>query len=84
MIRKLIATALLVSASAAVAAPDCKDVDKVAKEAVAYALVGAYAPFTTHACFKHEHFEYFRPEKGYATGEVLNAKGLIFFDKRTD
>jgi hypothetical protein len=68
----------------AFAAVDCRDVNKVAKEAVAYSLVGAYTPFTSHGCFKHEKFRYFRPEKGYPTGEVIDARGMLWFDKSKD
>jgi hypothetical protein len=75
---------LSLSASPAWAAVDCRDVNKVAKEAIDYALVGAWEPFTTHACFKNEKFRYFQPQLGSPTGEVTDAKKLIWFDKKTD
>lgn len=70
--------------SAGFATVDCSDVSKVAKEAVAYSLVGAWEPFTTHACFKGERFHYFHPERGEPEGEVIDASKLIWFNKKTD
>jgi hypothetical protein len=68
----------------AAATVDCRDINAVAKEGVAYALLGAWTPFTTHACFKNETYLYFRPELGSPTGEVLKGAHFIFFDKHRD
>lgn len=65
-------------------AKDCKNIKAVAREAVAYSLVGAWEPFTTHACFKGEHFKYFRPELGSAEGEVIDPSLFVWFDKKKD
>jgi hypothetical protein len=65
-------------------AVDCGNVQKVAKEAVAYSLVGAWTPFAAHACFKNEKFEYFKPQLGEPTGEVSDAGKVILFDPKKD
>lgn len=63
---------------------DCHDLNKVAREAVAYSMLGAWTPITTHACFKHEKYHYFRPELGYPIGEVSKGATIYLFDKNRD
>jgi hypothetical protein len=62
----------------------CQDKKAIAKEAVAYALVGAWAPFTTHACFEGETFKYFHPGAGKPIGEVTNLDHVTQFVRGRD
>lgn len=62
----------------------CTDARAVAKEAVAYKLLGAWDPFTTHACFQRETFKYFHPKAAYPIGEVTNLGHVTQFVKGRD
>lgn len=82
MVKIILASLILISST--VFAADCSDVNKVAKEAVAYAMLGAWETFTTHACFKNERFEYFKPQIGVPTGEVNSTSNFFYFEKGRD
>lgn len=62
----------------------CADVQKVAKEAVAYALLGAWEPFANHKCFADQRFQYFMPQAAKPEGDVLHPENLIRFKKGRD
>lgn len=81
---KVLLASLLVFAATAFAKTDCHDIKSVTSEAIAYSLVGAWEPFTTHACFKNEKFLYFRPQLGTPRGEVTAPEKLLWFDKSRD
>lgn len=63
---------------------NCKNMDELAKEAVAYSLVGAWEPYANHKCFAKQKFKFFRPELGKAEGEVIDASKLIKFRNGRD
>src|SRR6266550_979042 len=67
-------------------APDCRNIQEVAKEAVAYSLLGAQEVYTTPACFKNEVFRFFRPEKRERHDEFGRPvwSEIKLFNKRTD
>jgi len=66
------------------ARPHCYEINDLAKEAVAYSLLGAWMPFADHACFKGRHFKYFKPEVAHREGEVTNWDNFIWFDQAHD
>ena len=70
--------------SLAFASVDCHDLNKVAQEGVAYSMLGAWTPITTHACFKNEKYHYFHPELGYPIGEISKGATIYLFDKNRD
>jgi hypothetical protein len=62
----------------------CKNVNDIAKEAVAYSLVGAWEPYANHKCFAKEKFHFFHPELGEPEGEIIDPSKLIQFKKGRD
>lgn len=62
----------------------CKNLKAVTEEAVAYALVGAWEPYTTRACIKGQIFKHFNPRAGQAEGDVYDPSQILFFKKGQD
>src|SRR4051812_26983277 len=61
----------------------CKDTKAVAKEAVEYAMLGAWDPFTTKSCIKEE-LKYFHPRAGKPEGEVTDLHHVTQFVRGRD
>lgn len=62
----------------------CANVQKVTKEAVAYAILGAWEPFANRNCFASERYEFFNPRAAKPEGEVVHPERLIRFKKGRD
>lgn len=62
----------------------CKDIAAVAKEAIAYSLVGAWEPYADHKCFQGERFQFFSPSAGQSEGEVIDPSKIIKFHRGQD
>lgn len=62
----------------------CADIQKIAKEAIPYALLGAWEPFANHRCFSGERFQFFMPQAAKPEGDVLHPENLIRFKKGRD
>lgn len=75
---------LMLLSSNAFAGVDCRDLKKVANEAIAYSMLGAWTPMTTHACFKKEKYHYFRPEIAHPIGDITSGATVYLFDKKRD
>ncbi len=94
MLRAVISSAIIMACAPVSAAPaepatkvrkvSCSNLNLVAREGISYSLLGAWEPFTTHACFKNEKFKYFMPEAAEPEGEILNTSKYKWFDKKKD
>ena len=62
----------------------CADLAKIAKEAVAYSLLGAWDPYANHKCFAKESFQFFKPSAAQPEGDLLDPSKLIRFAKGKD
>lgn len=84
MVKAILIHILFFTSTFAFAGADCRDLKKVANEAIAYSMLGAWSPVATHACFKNEKYHYFRPDLGHPIGEITQGATVYLFDKNRD
>ncbi|MGE4133047.1 MAG: hypothetical protein AB7F86_15505 [Bdellovibrionales bacterium] len=63
----------------------CHDDKAVAKEAIDYALLGAFEPYANHKCFLGKKvFRFFRPDLAFPEGELIDPKQVTVFQPGRD